>query len=147
MSGQPTLKNNLPLSAETHNMHHPQHHQQEAQHDDMSNEGHETDSDELHATRRNRWRGHPSTWKSWTEADRQTWTALENGRKEDLAVHLYNAFGLRRGFRVGPVPVSVEVRSSSIHIVIFILLFSGSFFLWVWLSVGGWSVGSFSGGM
>ncbi|KAK4129753.1 hypothetical protein N657DRAFT_653048 [Parathielavia appendiculata] len=62
-----------------------------------------TDSDELHETRPNRWRGHPSTWRLWTEADRQTWTSLENVRREDLAVHLYNAFGLRQGFRVGPV--------------------------------------------
>ncbi|KAG7293441.1 hypothetical protein NEMBOFW57_003491 [Staphylotrichum longicolle] len=59
-------------------------------------------SSDLHATRPNRWRGHPSTWKTWTETDRQVWTALENARKADLAVHLYNAAGLRRGWRRGP---------------------------------------------
>ncbi|KAK4038380.1 hypothetical protein C8A01DRAFT_37695 [Parachaetomium inaequale] len=62
----------------------------------------DSDSDHLHETRPNRWRGHPSTWQSWTERDRRTWLALENVRKEDLGVHLYNAFGLRRGLRGGP---------------------------------------------
>ncbi|AEO53093.1 hypothetical protein MYCTH_2293968 [Thermothelomyces thermophilus ATCC 42464] len=60
------------------------------------------DSDELHETRPNRWRGHPSTWKTWTESDRRTWAALENARRGDLSAHLFNAFALRRGFRVGP---------------------------------------------
>lgn len=62
----------------------------------------DSDSDRLHETRPNRWRGHPSTWQTWTERDRRAWLALENARKEDLAVHLYNAFALRRGLRVGP---------------------------------------------
>ncbi|EAQ93719.1 hypothetical protein CHGG_01954 [Chaetomium globosum CBS 148.51] len=62
----------------------------------------DSDSDRLHETRPNRWRGHPSTWKTWTERERRTWLALENARKEDLAVHLYNVFALRRGLRVGP---------------------------------------------
>jgi hypothetical protein len=96
--------NNPTPSTETHNVFHTQ--QQQQQDYDM-NEGNETDSDELHDTRPNRWRGQPSTWRGWTEADRQTWTALENERKGDLAVHLFNAFGLRRGFRVGPVSVAV----------------------------------------
>ncbi|KAL2143844.1 hypothetical protein VTI28DRAFT_9986 [Corynascus sepedonium] len=60
------------------------------------------DSDDLHETRPNRWRGHPSTWKDWTESDRRTWAALENVRRGDLSVHLFNAFALRRGFRAGP---------------------------------------------
>lgn len=57
------------------------------------------DEDEEEDTRPNRWRGHPSTWLTWTERDRETWTALENVRAGDLVVHLYNAVGLRRGFR------------------------------------------------
>lgn len=68
------------------------------------------DSEDLHETRPNRWRGHPSTWRTWTENDRQTWTALENVRKEALGVHLYNAYGLRRGYRRGP-EVEDEVGS------------------------------------
>ncbi|AEO69950.1 uncharacterized protein THITE_2120715 [Thermothielavioides terrestris NRRL 8126] len=64
---------------------------------------HSLDSETLHETRPNRWRGHPSTWQGWTERDRETWTALENARRGDLAVHLYNACGLKRGWRAGPV--------------------------------------------
>ncbi|KAL2259752.1 hypothetical protein VTK26DRAFT_6456 [Humicola hyalothermophila] len=56
-------------------------------------------SDDLHETRPNRWRGHPSTWLGWTERERRAWTALEHVRREDLAVHLYNAVGLRKGWR------------------------------------------------
>ncbi|KAH6651206.1 hypothetical protein F5144DRAFT_638898, partial [Chaetomium tenue] len=70
-----------------------------------------SDSDRLHETRPNRWRGHPSTWKTWTERDRRTWLALENARKEDLAVHLYNAFAVRRGLRVGPDVEDGQTRS------------------------------------
>lgn len=60
------------------------------------------DSDELRETRPNRWRGHPSTWRAWTERERRAWSALDNARRADLAVHLYNAFGLREGLREAP---------------------------------------------
>jgi hypothetical protein len=71
---------------------------------DMDNiDVHSLDSEDLHEARPNRWRGHPEQWRKWTELDRATWTALENARKGDLAVHLYNAYGLRKGFRVGPI--------------------------------------------
>ncbi|KAL2015841.1 hypothetical protein VTK56DRAFT_4709 [Thermocarpiscus australiensis] len=60
------------------------------------------DSDELHETRPNRWKGNPDTWRTWTEKDRRTWTALVNARCQDLAVHLYNAYALKKRFRVGP---------------------------------------------
>jgi hypothetical protein len=71
-------------------------------HDQNGEEPSSPDSEDLHEARPNRWRGHPSTWRTWTEKDRQTWTALENVRKEELGVHLYNAYGLREGFRRGP---------------------------------------------
>ncbi|KAK4191899.1 hypothetical protein QBC35DRAFT_486278 [Podospora australis] len=57
---------------------------------------------ELHETRPNRWRGNPSTWKGWTNNDRKTWTSLDNLRRQDLSVHLYNAYGLKKRFRAGP---------------------------------------------
>ncbi|KXX83168.1 hypothetical protein MMYC01_200340 [Madurella mycetomatis] len=66
------------------------------------------DSDELRETRPNRWRGHPSTWRTWTERERRTWSALENARRADLAVHLYNAFGLRKGLREAPEVLGEE---------------------------------------
>ena len=63
------------------------------------------DSDELREVRPNRWRGPPATWRTWTERDRRAWSALDAARRQDLAVHLYNAFGLRKGLREGPVVV------------------------------------------
>ena len=60
------------------------------------------DDDEEEESRPNRWPGPASTWQTHTALDRQTWRALENVRRGDLAVHLYNAFGVRRGLRRGP---------------------------------------------
>ncbi|KAK4166308.1 hypothetical protein QBC43DRAFT_16038 [Cladorrhinum sp. PSN259] len=57
---------------------------------------------DLHESRPNRWRGHPSTWKTWTKNERKTWYALENTRNRELAAHLYNVWGLRNGVR--PLP-------------------------------------------
>lgn len=56
-------------------------------------------SDELRETRPNRWRGHPQTWRNFTEADREAWAMLEGVRQQDLAVHLYNAFKLRGAYQ------------------------------------------------
>ncbi|KAL2155230.1 hypothetical protein VTH82DRAFT_3906, partial [Thermothelomyces myriococcoides] len=88
-------------SAEPEN-HHQHWHRARDDGDDDALSDSSLDSDELHETRPNRWRGHPSTWKTWTESERRTWAALENERRRDLSVHLFNAFALRRGFRVGP---------------------------------------------
>ncbi|KAJ4290775.1 hypothetical protein N0V88_006524 [Collariella sp. IMI 366227] len=66
-----------------------------------------TSSTDLHNTRPNRWRGHPSTWLEWTEKDRDVWTALKNVRGEELAVHLYNVAGVKRGFREGLMLVAM----------------------------------------
>ena len=60
------------------------------------------DDEEEEESRPNRWPGPASTWQTHTALDRQTWRALENVRRGDLAVHLYNAFGVRRGLRRGP---------------------------------------------
>ncbi|KAK3393837.1 hypothetical protein B0H63DRAFT_29732 [Podospora didyma] len=59
------------------------------------------DSEELHETRPNRWTGVPSTWRTYTKRDRNTYHALEGVRRQDLAVHLYNAFALKRKFPGG----------------------------------------------
>ncbi|KAK4178106.1 hypothetical protein QBC36DRAFT_210196 [Triangularia setosa] len=59
-------------------------------------------SDELHERRPNRWKGNPSTWRTWTNNERKTWESIENVRKADLSVHLYNAFALKKGIRKGP---------------------------------------------
>ncbi|KAL1872962.1 hypothetical protein Daus18300_004102 [Diaporthe australafricana] len=55
------------------------------------------DSDDLHESRPNRWKGPPQTWRTIVEDDRLTHNALERVRNQDLSLHLYNAFALRQG--------------------------------------------------
>lgn len=64
------------------------------------------DSAELHATRPNRWRGAPSTWRGMTAGDRAVWEAMEGGRKKELGVHLVGTWGVRGGRRRGRAMVS-----------------------------------------
>ncbi|KAL2757061.1 hypothetical protein ACRALDRAFT_1093052 [Sodiomyces alcalophilus JCM 7366] len=64
-----------------------------------SDEIRSTASDELHATRPNRWRGAASTWRQWTEEERLLYQSLEQARDRDLAIHLYNAFALKNRHR------------------------------------------------
>ncbi|KAI6712486.1 hypothetical protein JHW43_004969 [Diplocarpon mali] len=66
--------------------------------DDDSFEASDSDSD--HAVLRpNRWHGAPSTWASYTEAERGLAASLDTLRNEDLSVHLYNAHALKRRAR------------------------------------------------
>ncbi|KAF4978961.1 hypothetical protein FZEAL_4758 [Fusarium zealandicum] len=59
-------------------------------------------SEDLHEHRPNRWTGPKSTWRTLTEDDRLLWQSLKKLQDHDLAVHLYNAFALkRRGRDVG----------------------------------------------
>lgn len=53
-------------------------------------------SDELRAHRPNCWTGPPSTWRNFTKDERDLWQSMERLRNEDLGVHLYNAFALKR---------------------------------------------------
>lgn len=53
-------------------------------------------SDELHENRPNRWTGAKSTWRELTEEERMLWRAMKQLRDEDLSVHLYNVFALKR---------------------------------------------------
>ncbi|KAG8159764.1 hypothetical protein KVR01_010401 [Diaporthe batatas] len=53
------------------------------------------DSDDLHESRPNRWKGPPQSWRSITEEDRLTYNALGKVRNQDLSLHLYNAYKLR----------------------------------------------------
>lgn len=55
------------------------------------------DSDDLHESRPNRWKGPSQSWQTITEDDRLTHKALERLRNQDLSLHLYNAFALRQG--------------------------------------------------
>ena len=46
--------------------------------------------------RKNRYFGPASTWLSWTEQERTTALSLDRVRSQDLSIHLFNAFGLKR---------------------------------------------------
>ncbi len=92
-----------------------------------TNPNDESDNDEYlpeddeEQSRPNRWPGPASTWQSHTALDRQTWRALENVRRGDLSVHLYNAYGVRRGLRRGPEveeDEQVQVRSLLLSLLI-----------------------------
>ena len=49
----------------------------------------------LYEDRPNKFNGAPSTWRSWTEAERGVVSALENAQARDLSIHLYNAFAMK----------------------------------------------------
>ncbi|RGP76227.1 hypothetical protein FLONG3_5355 [Fusarium longipes] len=53
-------------------------------------------SEDLHTHRPNRWTGPRSTWRTLTEEDRLLWQSMKQIQDQDLAVHLYDAFALRR---------------------------------------------------
>ncbi|KAF5002185.1 hypothetical protein FGRMN_561 [Fusarium graminum] len=53
-------------------------------------------SEDLHEHRPNRWTGPKSTWRTLTEEDRLLWQSMKQIQDQDLAVHLYNAFALKR---------------------------------------------------
>ncbi len=54
------------------------------------------DSDELYESRPNRWRGPQDSWRHLTEPERWADKALNRRRNEDLSIHLYNVFALKR---------------------------------------------------
>ena len=47
-------------------------------------------------SRQNRYFGPASTWLSWTEQERTTALSLDRVRSQDLSLHLFNGFGLKR---------------------------------------------------
>jgi hypothetical protein len=53
-------------------------------------------SEELYGNRPNRWKGPKSTWRHFTTEERLLWRSMRQIDGKDLAVHLYNAFALKR---------------------------------------------------
>ncbi|KAF4472509.1 hypothetical protein FALBO_590 [Fusarium albosuccineum] len=53
-------------------------------------------SEDLHEHRPNRWTGPKSTWRTLTEEDRLLFQSMKQLQDQDLALHLYNAFALKR---------------------------------------------------
>ncbi|XP_044719913.1 RNA polymerase I specific transcription initiation factor domain-containing protein [Hirsutella rhossiliensis] len=56
-------------------------------------------SEDLHANRPNRWSGPESSWRTLTGEERLLWRSMQQLHNEDLALHLYDAFALRRAGR------------------------------------------------
>ena len=55
--------------------------------------------DEQVPGRPNKYHGHPSTWRSWTEQERLLAASLDQIRAADLSIHLYNAHAMKRRLR------------------------------------------------
>ncbi|KAL9118570.1 MAG: hypothetical protein Q9187_004881 [Circinaria calcarea] len=53
-------------------------------------------SPSLEALRPNKFHGPPSTWRSWTAADRAIANSLDQVKAADLSIHLYNAHALKK---------------------------------------------------
>ncbi|POR38051.1 Uncharacterized protein TPAR_01787, partial [Tolypocladium paradoxum] len=53
-------------------------------------------SEDLHSNRPNRWTGPKSSWRTLTQEERLLWRSMRQLEGQDLAVHLYDAFALRR---------------------------------------------------
>ena len=54
---------------------------------------------EVPTSRPNRWTGPPSTWRSYTKADRSIISSLDTRRSQDLSIHLYNAYAIKSRVR------------------------------------------------
>ncbi|KAF4340568.1 hypothetical protein FBEOM_5508 [Fusarium beomiforme] len=70
-------------------------------------------SEELHEHRPNRWTGAKSTWRTLTEEDRLLWKSMKQIQDQDLAVHLYNAFALKRRGRNPETAQGLVIRTES----------------------------------
>ncbi|KAK7962226.1 uncharacterized protein PG986_003051 [Apiospora aurea] len=70
-----------------------------------SSDEYEPSSDEDGHNRPNRWHGPSSTWLDMTSQEIATSVALEDIRNRDLAVHLYNAFALKREDAASRAPI------------------------------------------
>ncbi|KAF5631997.1 uncharacterized protein FTJAE_7727 [Fusarium tjaetaba] len=70
-------------------------------------------SEDLHEHRPNRWTGAKSTWRTLTEEDRLLWQSMKQIQDQDLAVHLYNAFALKRRGRNPETAQDLVVKTES----------------------------------
>jgi len=53
-------------------------------------------SEDLYQNRPNRWTGPKSSWRTLTAEERQLWRSMRQLEHQDLGVHLYDAFALKR---------------------------------------------------
>ncbi|KAH8588680.1 RNA polymerase I-specific transcription initiation factor-domain-containing protein [Bisporella sp. PMI_857] len=79
--------------------------------DDSSSQISDSSSD----TRPNRWSGAPSTWQSLTEQERGLAASLDQIRNQDLGIHLFNSFTLRKRAREYLASKSGKTLASQEH--------------------------------
>ena len=70
-------------------------------------------SEDLHNHRPNRWRGPKSSWRTLTEEDRLLWHSMKSLQDQDLALHLYNAFALKRRAKDAATAQDLAVKTVS----------------------------------
>ncbi|PNY28703.1 uncharacterized protein TCAP_01375, partial [Tolypocladium capitatum] len=68
-------------------------------------------SEDLHDNRPNRWTGPESSWRTLTQEERLLWRSMRQLEDQDLAVHLYNAFALRRAGRSAETARGLTIRT------------------------------------
>lgn len=66
-------------------------------------------SQDLHDNRPNRWAGTQRTWQRLTAEERRLWQSMEAVEGQDLAIHLYNAYALKRRGRDSQTAQDVTV--------------------------------------
>lgn len=77
-------------------------------------------SEDLYENRPNRWTGPKSTWREFTREERLLWRSMQQLVDKDLAVHLYDAFALKRQGRDQATAQSLTVKTvCRIHNVVF----------------------------
>jgi hypothetical protein len=64
-------------------------------HDDLDEPVDPFAAEESYYTRPNRYHGPASTWRSWTQHDREVAESTDLERAQDLSIHLYNAHALQ----------------------------------------------------
>ncbi|KAF7559384.1 hypothetical protein G7046_g4785 [Stylonectria norvegica] len=67
-------------------------------------------SEDLHSNRPNRWTGPKSSWRTLTEDERLLWHSMKQLQDQNLAVHLYNAFALKRRAKDPALPKDFLVK-------------------------------------
>lgn len=70
-------------------------------------------SEDLHANRSNRWTGPNPSWRTLTAEERLLWRSMQQLHNQDLALHLYDAFALKRAGRDGGTARSLTIRTVS----------------------------------
>jgi hypothetical protein len=74
------------------------------------------ESEELYRSRPNRWSGAKSTWRTLTEEETLLWRSMKQIDNQNLSIHLYNAFALKKRRRDPETAVDLMVQTVSSHV-------------------------------